>query len=103
MNTIKRMLALPVLAAALLVPAIASAQAVAPLTEGEVRKVDQEAGKLTIRHGDIKHLDMPAMTMVFTVKDKSMLAAVKPGDKIRFAAVKEGGKLFVTEMQPAPQ
>lgn len=79
----------------------ARAQAAPPaLAEGEVRKVDLQAGKLTIRHGDIKHLDMPGMTMVFTVSDARLLANLKVGDKIRFMAVDDKGKLIVTEIQP---
>lgn len=73
----------------------------AAMTEGDVRKVDQDAGKVTIKHGDIKHLDMPGMTMVFTAKDKSLLANVKPGDKVKFMVVNEGGKMVVTDIQPA--
>lgn len=72
----------------------------AAMTEGEVKKVDLESSKVTLKHGEIKHLDMPGMTMVFAVKDKSSLAAVKPGDKIKFMAVSEGGKLIVTDIQP---
>lgn len=71
------------------------------LTDGEVRKIDHEAGKVTLKHGDIKSLDMPAMTMVFTVKDKAMLEKLKPGDKVRFKVVNDGGKFTLTEIQPA--
>ena len=78
----------------------ASAAPTAALTEGEVKKVDQESSKVTLKHGEIKHLDMPGMTMVFTVRDKGLLATVKPGDKIKFMAVSEGGKLIVTDIQP---
>ena len=78
----------------------ASAASAASLTEGEVKKVDQDSSKVTLKHGEIKHLDMPGMTMVFTVRDKGLLATVKPGDKIKFMAVSEGGKLIVTDIQP---
>ena len=71
------------------------------MTDAEVRKVDQELGKVTLKHGPIKHLDMPGMTMVFTVKDKSLLDGVKRGDKVRFKAANENGKLIVTQIQPA--
>lgn len=70
------------------------------LTDGEIRKVDKEAGKLTIRHGEIKHLEMPPMTMVFVVKDKAMLDKVKAGDKVRFTAMHENGQMIVTDLQP---
>lgn len=69
------------------------------LTDGEVRKIDKETGKITIRHGEIKHLDMPPMTMVFVVKDKSLLDKVKAGDKLRFMAIHENGQMIVTELQ----
>jgi Cu(I)/Ag(I) efflux system periplasmic protein CusF len=65
---------------------------------GEIRKVDKEAKKLTIKHGEIKNLDMPPMTMVFQVKEASMLDMVKPGDKIQFRAIKEGGSYVVTDI-----
>lgn len=70
------------------------------LTDGEVRKIDKEAGKLTIRHGEIKHLDMPPMTMVFVAREKSMLDQVKAGDKVRFMAAHENGQMIVTDIQP---
>jgi Cu(I)/Ag(I) efflux system periplasmic protein CusF len=76
----------------------AAAQA-ADMTEGEVRKVDAEAGKVTLKHAEIKSLDMPAMTMVFSVRDKAMLDKLKSGDKVRFKAVNEAGKFTVTELQ----
>lgn len=74
----------------------------AAMTDGEVRKIDKDAGKLTLKHGEIKHLDMPPMTMVFQVKDKAMLDMVKAGDKVRFKVVNDGGKMVVTELQAAP-
>jgi Cu(I)/Ag(I) efflux system periplasmic protein CusF len=73
----------------------------ADMTDAEVRKVDLAQGKLTLKHGEIKNLDMPPMTMVFSVKDKAMLDGVKPGDKVRFKATSEGGKMTVIEMTPA--
>jgi Cu/Ag efflux protein CusF len=71
------------------------------LSDGEVRKVDKDAKKITIRHGPLKSLDMPPMTMVFQVKDPAMLDQVKAGDKIRFSAEKTGGAYTVTTLQPA--
>jgi Cu(I)/Ag(I) efflux system periplasmic protein CusF len=76
--------------------------ATADMTEGEVRKVDRETKKLTLRHGEIKSLDMPPMTMVFQVKDAAMLDKLKPGDKVRFAAEKTASGFVVTELKPAP-
>jgi Cu(I)/Ag(I) efflux system protein CusF len=60
-----------------LTTSLALAQAVLPPTEGEVRKVDKEAGKVTLKHGEIKNLEMPGMTMVFQVKDPALLEKVK--------------------------
>ena len=79
----------------------AAAQAAGQLSVGEVRKVDKDAKKITIRHGPLTNLDMPAMTMVFQVKDPAMLDQVKAGDKIRFLAEKPGGIFTVTVMEPA--
>jgi len=70
------------------------------LADGEIRKVDKDAGKLTIKHGPIPRMDMPPMTMVYRVKEPTMLDAVKPGDKIRFRAEQEGGQYFVTRIEP---
>lgn len=75
---------------------------VAPsMTDGEVKKIDKEAGKITIKHGQIKHLDMPGMTMVFVAKEKSLLDKVQPGDKVRFMVAYESGKMTVTNIQSA--
>lgn len=89
-------------------PAVVHAQASMPmdaatpmvaLTDGEIKRVDADAGKLTIKHGQIKNLDMPGMTMVFVAKDTDKLASLKAGDKIRFVATNEGGKFFASEIQ----
>jgi len=71
------------------------------MTEGVIRKVNKDAGKLTIKHGEIKQLDMPPMTMVFQVKDPAMLDQVKAGDKVRFAVESKGGAMTVTRIEPA--
>jgi len=78
----------------------AQAQAAA-LSEGEVRKVDKDAKKITIKHGPLTNLDMPPMTMVFQVKDPKMLDQVKAGDKVRFIAEKIGGQYTVTTVEAA--
>jgi Cu(I)/Ag(I) efflux system protein CusF len=72
------------------------------MTEGEVRKIDLAQSKITLRHAEMKHLDMPPMTMVFVVQDKAALARLKPGDKVKFKAIQEGGKFTVTEIQAVP-
>ena len=69
---------------------------------GEVRKVDRDNLKITIKHGEIKSFDMPAMTMVFTVKDPALLEAAKPGNKVRFSVAREDGKFVVTAIELAP-
>ncbi|NCT82482.1 MAG: copper-binding protein [Comamonadaceae bacterium] len=71
------------------------------LTDGEIRKVDADNKKLTIKHGEIKSLDMPGMTMVFQVRDPALVGRVKVGDKIRFKAEKGASGFVVTELQPA--
>lgn len=73
--------------------------AVAPLSDGEVRKVDKGAGKVTIKHGPLPNLDMPAMTMVFRIKDPAVLEQLKEGDKIKFGADRVNGTLTVTEVE----
>lgn len=72
----------------------------ADMADGEVRKVDMENKKITIKHGEIKSLDMPSMTMVFQVKDDALLSKAKAGDKIRFKAEKSGSAIVVTDIQP---
>lgn len=73
----------------------------APMSDGEVRKIDKEAGKITIKHGPLANLDMPGMTMVFRVKDPAMLDRVKEGDKIKFVADRMDGSLTVIQMEPS--
>lgn len=68
--------------------------------EGEVRRVDKDAQKITIRHGPLTRFDMPAMTMVFQVKDPAALNQLKPGDKIRFVPEKVGGAFLAEKIEP---
>jgi len=83
-----------------LLAAAAWAQPSAPATEGEVRKIDKSTGKITLRHGEIRNLDMPPMTMVFVAKDAALLDKVKVGDKVKFTADKDGGQYVVTALEP---
>ena len=69
------------------------------LSEGEVRKVDKDAKKITIKHGPLTNLDMPPMTMVFQVADPKMLEQVKAGDKVKFRVEKLGGAYTVTSIE----
>jgi Cu(I)/Ag(I) efflux system periplasmic protein CusF len=73
----------------------------APMTSAEVRKVDKDAKKITLKHGEIKNLDMPPMTMVFKVKDAAMLDKVQAGDKVMFNAEKIDGAYTVTVIETA--
>lgn len=82
-------------------PAAGASTAIEPLSDGEVRKVDMDAKKITIKHGPLSNLDMPAMTMVFQVKDPAMLERVKTGDKVKFQAEKVGGAFTVIKIEPA--
>jgi Cu(I)/Ag(I) efflux system protein CusF len=83
------------------VSAQAQTSTAADMSQGEVRKVDKESKKITLKHGEIKNLEMPGMTMVFQVKDPAMLDTVKQGDKVQFKAEKAGGALVITDIQPA--
>lgn len=70
------------------------------LTEGEIKKIDQDAEKVTIKHEELKNLDMPAMTMVFQLKEKSVLSQFAKGDKVKFIAEKVDGKFVITHIAP---
>ena len=78
------------------------AQAAADMTQGEVRKIDRENRKLTIKHGEIRNLDMPPMTMVFQASDAKLLDGLKVGDKVKFRAEKVDGAYAVTAIEPRP-
>jgi len=80
---------------------VAAASQSAPVNEGEIRKIDKSASKITIKHGPLAKLDMPAMTMVFQVRDAALLERVKAGDKIKFDAEKVGGAFVVTKIEAA--
>lgn len=86
---------------ATLLTSAAFAQASPPATDGEVRKIDKDAGKITLKHGEIKNLDMPPMSMVFQVKDKALLDKVKAGDKVSFTADKINGQYTVLSIEAA--
>jgi Cu(I)/Ag(I) efflux system protein CusF len=68
------------------------------LAQGQVTRLDLSTGKITIRHGEIKSIDMPPMTMVFTAKPKSILEGLKVGDKIDFVAAEENNALIVKKV-----
>ena len=75
--------------------------AAAPMADGEVRKVDAKAKTITLKHGPIPGVGMGPMTMTFPVKDAALLARVKAGDKVKFAAEKSGSDIVVTAIEPA--
>ena len=79
----------------------AASAAAAPTSDGEVRKVDKQQAKVTLKHGPIANLDMPGMTMVFKVADPKMLETVNQGDKVKFAAENINGALTVTALEAA--
>ncbi|MDR7153089.1 Cu/Ag efflux protein CusF [Hydrogenophaga palleronii] len=82
-------------------PAAAPADAL-PLAEAEVRRIDTAANKVSLKHGEIKNLDMPPMTMVFQVSDPALLGKIKVGDKVRFTAAQVNGAYTVMSLEPAP-
>lgn len=93
-----------VIAGLLLATAIASPTFASdlPQADAEVRRINAAGQEITLRHGDIKNLDMPPMTMVFKVKDAALLQKVKPGDKVKFTADKVNGAYTVMSLEPAP-
>ena len=83
---------------------LALAQAPAKeMTDAEVRKVDKDAKKVTLKHGPIKNLDMPAMTMVFQVKDAALIEKLATGDKIKFTAEQQQGAYVLTGAEKVPK
>ncbi len=82
-------------------PSATSVTVTATATDGEVRKIDRELGKVTLKHGPITNLGMPGMTMVFKVADPTLLSDLKEGDRVRFFADRINGAITVTAMEPA--
>lgn len=72
-----------------------------PMTEGEIKKIDTAAGKITLKHGPIQKLEMPGMTMVFQMKDKALLNGLAVGDMVLFDVEKTGGAMTVTSIKKA--
>lgn len=82
--------------------ALAQATDDGAMTEAEVRKVDLDTGRITLRHGEIAHLQMPPMTMVFRAREAALLQGLRPGDRVRFRAEKVEGGYAVTAITPLP-
>jgi Cu/Ag efflux protein CusF len=71
------------------------------MVDGEVRKIDEAAAKVTLKHGEISHLHIPAMTMSFRVRDPAWLKNLHVGEKVRFSAEKIDGQYTITAIEPA--
>jgi Cu/Ag efflux protein CusF len=83
----------------LLLAASAYSQTALPLADAEIRKIDLENKKITLKHGAIKNLDMPAMSMVFQVKDVALLDKLSAGDKVKFTADLIAGSITVMSLE----
>jgi len=77
------------------------ALAASPMTDGEVKKVDKPAARVTLKHAEIKSLDIPAMTMSYRVKDPKMLEQLQAGDKVRFSIERVDSQYTVVAIEPA--
>lgn len=73
-----------------------------PPTDGEVARVDKQGARLTLRHGEIRHLDLPTMTMAFRVRDPRWLDTLAAGDRVRFVAERVGGHYTITALAKRP-
>ena len=71
------------------------------MTNGDMRKIDRDAQKITLKHGEIKNLGMPGMTMVFKVRDAALLDKVQVGSRVRFTAKSADGTIIVTAIEAA--
>lgn len=85
-----------ILASLVALPLALAAQA---LTQGQVRRVDRAGGRVTVAHGEIPHLDLPAMTMTYRVRDPSWLEGLRPDDRIRFVAERVQGTYTITRLE----
>jgi Cu(I)/Ag(I) efflux system protein CusF len=101
MIKLKQLALAALMATATLTTTVVWAQAAMDMTAGEVKKIDKESQKITIKHGEIKNMEMPPMTMVFKVLDPALLAKVQAGDKVSFKAEKLDGSIVVTDIQTA--
>lgn len=80
-------------------PSEAPKNAPSEVIDGEVRKVDKATGKITLKHGEIKSLGLPATTMAFQAADKVLLEKIKAGDKVKFIAANDNGKPVLLDIQ----
>lgn len=79
--------------------ATAPAVAAAPMSDGEIKKVDRQARKVTVKHGPLASVNMPPMTMAFGVSNEALLEGINAGDKIQFVVEKRGPALVITRME----
>lgn len=95
-------MAMPTPSAPAAAPAAATTSPMADMyTAGEIRKIDTAQNKLTIKHGDIKNLGMPGMTMMFKVKSPQLLSNLQVGDKVQFVVERADGGLMITDLKKA--
>lgn len=87
--------------ATLTATALLSLAAHAQSVDGEVKRIDPDSGKVTLKHGEIKNLDMPAMQMSFRVADPAWLKTLQVGDKVKFDAAKVNGQFTITAITVA--
>lgn len=80
-------------------PSAINSDSAAEMSEAEVTRIDTAANKIGLKHGPIKNLDMPGMSMIFRVNDPAMLVKLQPGDKVKFRAEKRNGAIYVMEIQ----
>lgn len=99
MNTLKKMALATLMAAATFSTTALWAQAAMDMTAGVVKKIDKDTQKITIKHGEIKNLEMPPMTMVFRVADPALLDKVKPGENVIFTVEKREGAIVVMAIE----
>lgn len=71
------------------------------MTEGVIKKIDTNTGKITLKHGPIVNLDMPPMSMVFPVEDTALLKGLAKGDTVKFYVVEKDGKVIIEELEAA--
>lgn len=83
-------------------PTKAAAAAAAEPADGEVRRIDKARGAVLLKHGEIKSINMGAMTMSFRLKDPAMADQLKEGDKVKFTVEQQGSELVITSIKKAP-
>ncbi len=101
MTPLKRFAIAALLATATLASTVVLAQTAPDMATGEVKKIDKEAQKITLKHGEIKNMEMPPMTMVFKALNPTLLDQVKVGDKVNFSAEKRDGAIVITTIEVA--